>query len=390
MAGPQGHAVASASGAPAWTLCPGKLRMEEGLPDTSGEAAREGTSAHALTEMILKYETGQMTKDEFDKAFKDFTENSDYFNEEMEAYIQDFVDRVLEALTAAKRVCPDARLYSELPVDFSNIIPDGFGTTDIAIVGDTYLHIIDLKYGHNKVDAETPQLKLYAIGCINEFEDIYDLPGETKVYMTIDQPRVNHRQTVTRTVDELRTWGEEYIKPLAEEALSDHGRIIPGEVQCKYCRAAATCRAHKEWCTEVMRSDYDDPETLSPSEISEILSRADAIKTWLTAVSDFATEMVSKRQAKYPGFKLVRAATKRKICDEDKAADALKAAGYKESDIYTQKLKGLTDLTKLCGKQNFEQILKGLIIKPEGKLTLAPVDDPREEVGGAGDYDEEN
>ena len=388
MTGPQGHAVASASGAPAWTLCPGKLRMEEGLPDTSGDAAKEGSCAHALAEITLKFETGRITKEEFDKEFHDFTENADYFNEDMVYHIDGYVDRTIEAYTSAKAVCPDAELYSELQVDFSDIVPDGWGTTDVAIVSDGYLHIIDLKYGHNKVPADTPQLKLYAIGCINEFEDLYDLSGNTRVFMTIDQPRINHRETITLTVDALKAWGEETIRPLAEEALSDHGRLIPGEVQCKYCRAAAICREHKEWCTEVMKSDYDDPDTLSPAEIADIMNRAEAIKSWLTSVTDYATEMVSKRKAKYPGWKLVRAGTKRKIADEDKAAEALTKAGYKPEDFYTQKLKGITELSRLCGKQNFELIMKGIVVKPEGKLQLAPVDDSREEVGGAQDYED--
>ena len=385
---PGAHAAASASGAPAWTLCPGKLRMEQGLPDTSGEAAKEGTCAHALAEITLKRETGRMTKEEYEAAHKDFTENSDYFNEDMVAFIDGFVDRTLEDFSEAKAACPDAELYSELQVDFSDIVPEGWGTTDVAIVGDKFLHIIDLKYGFNKVPAETPQLKLYAIGCVNEFSALYDLPGDTRVFMTIDQPRVNHRETASMTIDELMTWGEEYIRPLAEEALSDHGRVIPGEIQCKYCKAAAICREHKEWCTGVMKSDYDDPATLSEAEIAEILSRSEAIKAWLQSVADFATDMVSRRQAKYPGWKLVRANTKRKITDEAKAAEALKAAGYKEEDYYTQKLKGITELTKLCGAQNFEMILKGIVVKPDGKLTLAPADDPREEVGGPKDYEE--
>lgn len=214
---PGAHALASASGAPAWPLCPGKLRMEEGLPDTSGEAAKEGTCAHALAEITLKRETGRMTKEEYEAAYKDFTENAEYFNEDMVAYIDGFVDRTLEDFCEAKSVCPDAELYSELQVDFSDIVPEGWGTTDVAIVGDHFLHTIDLKYGFNKVPAETPQLKLYAIGCINEFSALYDLPGETVVFMTIDQPRVNHRETVSMTIDDLKSWGEEYIKPLAEE-----------------------------------------------------------------------------------------------------------------------------------------------------------------------------
>lgn len=57
-------------------------------------------------------------------------------------------------------------------------------------------------------------------------------------------------------------------------------------------------------------------------------------------------------------------------------AKALEDAGYK--DIYRKSLITLTEMQKLLGKQNFNEILGNLIIKPKGKPTLVPETDKRE------------
>jgi hypothetical protein len=51
------HALRSASGAKRWMNCPGSLRMEEGRPSNSSDAARLGTAAHALGEACLTTNT---------------------------------------------------------------------------------------------------------------------------------------------------------------------------------------------------------------------------------------------------------------------------------------------------------------------------------------------
>lgn len=75
------------------------------------------------------------------------------------------------------------------------------------------------------------------------------------------------------------------------------------------------------------------------------------------------------------GFKVVEGRSIRKFKDEEAVAKAAKDAGYK--DIYRQSLITLTEMQKLMGKANFEEILGGLIIKPLGKPTLVPNSDKR-------------
>ena len=49
------HAVLSPSGAARWLChCPPSARLEAQFPDSAGEAAAEGTAAHALCEHKLK------------------------------------------------------------------------------------------------------------------------------------------------------------------------------------------------------------------------------------------------------------------------------------------------------------------------------------------------
>ena len=42
------HALLSASGASRWLKCPPSARLEDELPDTTSEFAREGTVAHEV------------------------------------------------------------------------------------------------------------------------------------------------------------------------------------------------------------------------------------------------------------------------------------------------------------------------------------------------------
>ncbi|MCC8022354.1 MAG: DUF2800 domain-containing protein, partial [Clostridiales bacterium] len=49
-----GHAILSASGTHRWMNCTPSARLEQAFDDSSGEAAAEGTAAHALAEHKLK------------------------------------------------------------------------------------------------------------------------------------------------------------------------------------------------------------------------------------------------------------------------------------------------------------------------------------------------
>lgn len=81
---------------------------------------------------------------------------------------------------------------------------------------------------------------------------------------------------------------------------------------------------------------------------------------------------------KWRGFKLVEGRSNRKFSDETAVAEAAKNAGF--IDIYKTSLITLTEMEKLMGKKEFQNILGDLVYKPPGKPTLVPENDKRPEL----------
>ena len=108
--------------------------------------------------------------------------------------LQPYIDWIVETYNEYKDKSTDTIMLLETRVDFSDVVPDGFGTGDVIIISDATLHIIDLKFGKGvTVDANlNPQLMLYALGALNLFGDLYDI---NLVRMTINQPRLDHIST---------------------------------------------------------------------------------------------------------------------------------------------------------------------------------------------------
>ena len=57
------------------------------------------------------------------------------------------------------------------------MVEQGFGTSDAILISDGTMHVIDYKHGLGiLVSAEdNPQMKCYALGALELFDDIYDI-----------------------------------------------------------------------------------------------------------------------------------------------------------------------------------------------------------------------
>ena len=113
---------------------------------------------------------------------------SGWIDAEMEALTDDYVAFIQERLRDVRETCTDPTVLIEQRLDFSHVVPGGFGTGDCVIIAEPLLQIIDLKYGQGVlVEAErNPQLMLYALGALNAFGPLYDID---EVALTIYQPR---------------------------------------------------------------------------------------------------------------------------------------------------------------------------------------------------------
>lgn len=368
------HAILSASGAHKWMNCPPSARLEEHIPNTSSEYAKEGTLAHELGELTLKKELGLITSRKFNSEFKKIKADKLY-TEDMPDYVGTYVDTCLEKVAEAKVKTPDAVFAIEQRLDFSQYVPQGFGTGDFVVIADGTIEVCDLKYGKGvPVSAEfNPQMMLYALGALAEYEFLYDIQN---VRMTIIQPRLDSISSFEMTIDELTEWGEYNVKPLAELAFKGEGEFKAGE-HCGFCRVNSTCRARADKNMELAQYDFQTPPTLDNNDVAFILSRVDELVKWASDVKEFALDQALKGE-EFDGFKLVEGRSNRKYTDADKVAEVLITNSYSEDLIYKPKeLQGLTAMEKVVGKKKLLDLVGDYIVKPPGKPTLVPDTDKR-------------
>lgn len=380
MGTPRAHALLSASGAKRWMACTPSARLEEQLPEKSSSYADEGAFAHALAELKLTKEFFPMKPSVFNQKLAEMQKNHLY-SQSMEDYINEYKSIVGEHFTALKKDCPDTLIMLEQRLDFSGWVPDGFGTGDVVIISDGTLEIIDLKYGQGiPVFADNnPQMRLYALGAYNQFYLLYDF---NKIRMTIIQPRLDNVSSEEIALDELLKWGDE-VQVIAEKAMAGEGEFVSGD-HCQFCKAKAACKARTNANLELAKYDFRDPQLLTNDEIAEILEKAEELQKWAKDVQDYAYDQATNHGIKFPGWKLVEGRSNRKYTDEDAIARKLKDEGYTEDVIFApRKLWGITEMEKKIGKKLFEEYLDGLVVKPEGKPTLASESDKRPEISSA-------
>lgn len=374
---PTKHARLSASSAFRWINCPGSVALSDQCPaPASSSYADEGTLAHAIGELKLRYVNDEISKRQLNAKMKPLLQN-EYYCGEMEEATGYYADAVIEALEAAGE---DAELMIEQQFSLDRWVPEGFGTSDAVVIGGGVIQVIDLKYGKGiKVDARNnPQLRLYGLGAANLFDSLYDFDT---VRMTIIQPRLDHISTEELPLSELLAWAEDDVKPRAQMAMDGTDYTAVGD-WCRFCPAKAVCRKRAEYNLSIAKDDFRKPPLLSDEEIGEVLRRADELQHWVKDVGDYALEQALAGK-QYDGWKLVEGRSVRKYADDLKVAEALKAAGYDEAMLYERKLYGISAMEKIVGKKRLTETLGDLIMKPAGKPVLVPESDKREAINTA-------
>ena len=370
------HALLSASGAHRWLECTPSAQLELQFPQSTSEYAEEGTAAHELCELTARYWLGEISEAEYENQ-RDELAKGKYYNAEMQECANDYAKFVAEKTAAARETCEDAFTALEVRVDFSKYVKDGFGTGDCIIVSDNVLEIIDFKYGKGvRVEAAgNPQMKLYTLGAYLEYNTLFDIDS---VRMTIFQPRLSGVQSSDEiTVKELLEWAEKYVKPRAKLAYKGEGEFAPSEEVCKFCRAKAQCKARADKNLKLF-DEAPDILLLTPEDAGKILEQAGDIQSWLADLESLVSSTLLAGQP-VEGWKMVEGRSNRRFADELKVVAAMKSAGYDESLLYERKLITLAQMEKDFGKKAVAETLGELIVKPQGKPTLAPAKDKRPE-----------
>lgn len=365
------HALYSASGAHKWMNCPGSLRLEAEIEDTTSKYAEEGTAAHSLAEECLQK---NLDADQLiGETFNGFTVDDD-----MAGYVQEYLDFVRPL---------GGDLIIEQKVDFSHWAPDGFGTADAVVLKDDEIHIVDLKYGENIWTSvkRNEQLMLYALGALHEHSMMYAMD---KFHLTIVQPRHAKYQgpsTFTISQVDLLKWGEVVLDAVERTQLAEPPLVPDDEKQCRFCKAKHVCPARAEVKLRAINEgfeDFDNPgkrrkiTALTNEEIAAIAPHLKGLDGWIKGLKEHITNTLEKGE-NIPGYKLVRSYPRRSWEDEEAAGKALSRKLTKKV-AYPEQLISVAKAEELLGKKH--TLVEKYSHKPQGGLTYAPDSDKREAI----------
>lgn len=386
MASPTKHAFLSPSTSHRWLKCTPSAMLESYEPSKPSPFAQEGTEAHELAEIKLRYALGKINDEQYEAEFHSFRLRSQYYNEEFNDYVNKYVTEVMDIYTIDydKKV----KVYLEEKVEFSDIVPRGSGTSDVVMVGDNFVHIIDLKFGKGvPVSAiNNPQLRLYALGAIRTH--IREVTCKD-VRMTIIQPRLDDRSTDIIGITTLNNWAINVVKPAATLAIAGQGDLVPGD-HCKFCKCRGKCQALADKQLAEAQAEFEEvavvnkalqPCDMSPEMLAKALQMGPLFKDWFDEIIKYATKAALFDGLKIPGYKVVEGRSNRKIINPEAVQEKLRTAGYAESDyMEPPKMLGIGALEKNVGKRVFADLCGDYIAKPPGKLTLVPESDKRDPV----------
>jgi hypothetical protein len=387
------HAKLSPSGAHRWMACPGSVVLEAAFPDQSSSYAAEGTLAHEIASECLtkglypaEFVGTKHTVDGFD-----FTVGLD-----MSAHVADYMGLVRD-------LAEDKTLYVESKVPIGHLTGEegATGTSDVVIVdvANRNLSIVDLKYGMGvRVEAtDNPQLMMYALGALELYGVLCDFDT---VSMYIHMPRLNYVGECHLSTAELLQFASEVriaaghvqlaqsLELREDDDVSD-GFFSPGEKQCRFCKAKATCPALRAEVAEIVSgsatledfmAEVPDMQT-GDNYLSMAMAKVGLVEDWCKGVRAEVERRLLAGQ-KVDGFKLVEGRRgNRKWADEAEVEALFKSFRLRADDMYDKSLISPTKAEKLfkSNPKRWEKV-EALTSRSDGKPSVAFASDKRSEM----------
>jgi len=274
------------SAASRWMACPASVHLSVGIPELpSGEAAQIGTAIHALAELC--WQTEDDPKNYVNKMVEGIV-----ITEQNAEFAQLHLDTIKRLETELGRVLVEQHgtVLNTMQIQLS-------GTCDVVgySVKDSIIEIVDLKTGRNFVDADSAQLKIYALAMMRELGDFQT------IRLTIVQPQVGANRTHQMTLAELNEWRDNELMTAVKEIVTMNAYPTPSRDACKYCPAKLHCPALREKAYELPLCSTKE---LSESEIATWLEQGELVEAFYEELRKVATKRLEDGAA-VPGWNLV-------------------------------------------------------------------------------------
>jgi hypothetical protein len=403
------HAALSPSKRHRWAVCAGSAREEAKYPDPGpGPSAIDGTHTHTVLEHCVK--AGLIDPMTIVGITLSDHEGEFVVDQERASRVKVAIDYIRER--SMNGLLP---VISETHVNPAFLLgrDDLAGTMDVQIDMGEVRELIDYKDGMIGVDAHgNLQLEQYAYGVLASYKLPVnaDYPVKT-IVMTVIQPKLAFRGAKA-----ISSW-EVPVKDLldrmgtiiAQAAATDSpdAPLVPGESQCKFCRAKGSCAALagnvmkeigimfqpavKDTLDIAQQSADKDPAAMDDQQIRQIMEAAPLMRQLLEAVEKEALRRLEAGQS-IPGLKLVHGRGSRAwSLPEPEMAEKLVKLGIPKTAIYETKLVSPAKAEKLTWEKRdgtkvsltdrqVKRMDQEYVTKLAGKLTVAPESDSRQAV----------
>ena len=321
-----------------------------------GEAAKIGTAIHALAEKCFLNDSDPMVY--VGKVFETITmteENCDFALQHLQA-----IWKIEDELGVGT-----VQVEQFIPYQNTQVCKVG-GTTDVIGISKEKrkLIIADLKTGRGYVDADSEQLKLYALSALNQNNLFRDI---STVELWIIQPHHGEIRKHSMSIQELVDWEHYILTPAIENALNPAFPPVPSDSACQYCPAKTICPAQQQ-IVEVV-SNAPPLAVLTEQQISVLLAQFDMVEDYIKAVRDHALKRMESG-AVIAGWQLTPKRALRSWTKESEVVPALLARGLNIDQIVKQELISPAQAEKLLTKEQ-RLGLEALTSRISSGLTLA-------------------
>lgn len=370
------HAELSPSSAKGWASC---AWYQKGSGNNRNAAW--GTATHEVAAWALI--NGKPPED-----FPQETITVDEWTFDVDDEMLDHCNQYITVVHAIKG--PDGLAWYEKSIDIGWLTGEdnATGHSDAIVIRGKRLTVVDLKTGQHKVRADELQLAIYGLGALYQVEEVFDIEELECVIVQTRHGTVDRHVYTMEEVEELKLT----IAAAAQRWKTKATKPTPTYAGCQYCARATDCEEYDAFVEAEVKSAgsrESNFEAIDETQGYSLRSRydnLDLIELYVKKIREEVAKRVGSGDTSL-ALKYVR------------GRKGARKWANKEVPLKWAQEKSLNDLIKttakspkqfqdyLLKKAKTPEVWAGIqewVVESEGKLQLAPVDDPRPAVENRG------